>query len=57
MQKKLRKSLTDKVLAGVCSGIADFFDITPPIVRTIFLFTAPISLGVYLILALSLENP
>ncbi len=32
MQKKLYKS-QDRVLAGVCGGIAEYFDIDPTVVR------------------------
>lgn len=32
MNKRLTKS-TDKLLAGVCAGIADFFEIDPTLVR------------------------
>ncbi|MBQ0056612.1 MAG: PspC domain-containing protein [Bacteroidales bacterium] len=32
MNKRLTKS-TDKILAGVCGGIADFFEIDPTLVR------------------------
>lgn len=32
MQKRLTKS-DDKLLAGVCSGIAEYFDLDPTLVR------------------------
>lgn len=55
--KKLMKSSTDKALFGVCAGIAEFFDVSPFIVRLIFIVT-PVSLLVYLILVVLLpENP
>ena len=31
--KKLYKSSTDKKIAGVCGGIAEYFDIDPTLVR------------------------
>ena len=31
--KKLTRSATDRKLAGVCAGIAEYFDIDPTIVR------------------------
>jgi phage shock protein C len=34
--KKLYRSVEDRMIAGVCAGIADFFDIDPTIVRLIF---------------------
>jgi len=35
-KKRLHKSSTDKKLAGVCAGIADYFDIDPTIIRVIW---------------------
>ncbi len=34
--KKLYRSVDDRMVAGVCAGIADFFDIDPTIVRLVF---------------------
>jgi phage shock protein C len=36
-KKKLMRSSTDKKIAGVCSGLADYFDIDPTIVRVVWL--------------------
>lgn len=33
MVKRLRRSNTDKVLAGVCGGIGEYFNIDPVIIR------------------------
>lgn len=33
MEKKLYKSVTDKKIAGVCGGIAKYFDIDSTLVR------------------------
>lgn len=33
MDKKLRKSATDRKIAGVCGGIAEYFDVDPTAVR------------------------
>jgi len=35
---RLQRSTTDKVLAGVCGGIANFFDVDTTLVRLIFVF-------------------
>ena len=32
-EKKLYRNTENKMLAGVCSGIADYFDIDPTLVR------------------------
>ena len=36
MRKRLYKSNTDKMVAGVCGGIAAYFDIDPTLVRLIW---------------------
>ena len=36
MYKKLYRSVTDKMVGGVCGGLADYFAIDPVIVRLIF---------------------
>ena len=35
-KKRLVRSVTDKELAGVCGGIAKYFDIDPVIVRVVY---------------------
>lgn len=34
--KKLRKSSTNKMLAGVCGGVAEYLNVDPTIVRLIW---------------------
>ncbi|MFV1948895.1 MAG: PspC domain-containing protein, partial [Anaerolineales bacterium] len=34
--KKLHRSVDDRMIAGVCAGIADYFDIDPTLVRLLF---------------------
>ncbi|WP_249315769.1 PspC domain-containing protein [Bacillus sp. FJAT-49711] len=55
MNKKLMTSSKNKALHGVCAGIAEFFGISPFIVRLIFIFT-PGSLLIYILLALTLPE-
>ena len=38
--KKLYKSSTQKMVSGVCGGIAEYFDIDPTIVRILFVIFA-----------------
>ncbi|HSW70450.1 MAG TPA: PspC domain-containing protein [Gammaproteobacteria bacterium] len=35
MQKKLYRSKSDRMIAGVCGGLAEYFNIDPVIVRII----------------------
>ena len=37
--KRLTKSRSNKMISGVCSGIADYFGIDPTIVRVIWGFS------------------
>lgn len=34
--KKLYRSMTDRRIAGVCGGLAEYFDIDPTVVRLLF---------------------
>ncbi len=36
--KRLYRSNTDKMLGGVCAGLANFFGMDPTIMRLIFVF-------------------
>lgn len=55
MKKQLRRSTENKVIAGVCGGIAEYFDIDPTLIRLAWvLFCALGSSGVlaYIIAAI-----
>jgi phage shock protein C len=54
MQKKLRRS-DNQMIAGVCGGIADYFDFDPTLVRIGYVLLSILSVGfpgllVYIIL-------
>jgi phage shock protein C len=36
--KRLYRNTQEKKIAGICSGLGDYFDIDPVIIRLIFLF-------------------
>ncbi len=64
MNKKLYRSKTKKMIAGVCGGLADYFDIDVSVVRLIFaaisLVTALIPMVIFYIIAwiiLPIEEP
>jgi phage shock protein C len=52
--KKLFRSEKDKVIAGVCAGLADYFDTDPALIRILFLagfiFGASSTFWIYIIL-------
>ncbi len=55
-EKKLQRS-ANKILAGVCGGIADYFDVDPTLVRVIYAALAIFTTGfpgllLYLVLML-----
>jgi phage shock protein C len=52
-KKRLMRSSSDKMIAGVCAGLADYFDLDPTIIRVIWVlafFCAGTGLLVYIIL-------
>jgi phage shock protein C len=53
MQPRLSRSTSERMVAGVCGGLADYFNIDPVIVRLIFILvtlTSGIGLPVYILL-------
>ena len=40
MNKKLKRSSSDKIIAGVCGGIGEYFNIDPVVVRIIWVLLA-----------------
>jgi len=60
MPAKLRKSRTDKMIAGVCGGLAEYLGWDSTIVRIIFLILVFSSVGTmvlfYFILALIMPD-
>ncbi|HEC63405.1 MAG TPA: PspC domain-containing protein, partial [Candidatus Acetothermia bacterium] len=40
MQKRLRRSTEDRMLGGVCGGLAEFFEVDSNLVRLAFLLLA-----------------
>lgn len=57
--KKLVRSTSDVKIAGVCSGIANYFDIDPTLVRIIYaiLSIGTIGTGILIYLLLMLIMP
>lgn len=54
--RRLYRSEDDRVIAGVCGGVAEYFDIDPVIVRILwflsFFFTGSLTFWAYLIMAI-----
>ena len=61
MSKKLYRSRTNRMLAGVCGGLADYFGVDPTIVRilmVLFALAGGPGLILYIILMLIIpESP
>ena len=52
---RIQKSSKDKMLAGVCGGLAEYFDIDPVLVRVAFFllcFAGGLGLALYIVLAI-----
>ncbi|MDD5006014.1 MAG: PspC domain-containing protein [Candidatus Omnitrophica bacterium] len=57
--KRLYRSIKDRKIAGVCAGLAEYFNIDPAIVRIIFLFSALVwgaSIILYIIFWICVPN-
>jgi len=53
--KKLRRSRSDRIIAGVCGGLADYFGLSPTGMRVVYVLASILSVAfpgiiVYLIL-------
>lgn len=58
---RITRSTTDRMLAGVCGGIAEHFDTDPTLVRLAYVLLSALSAGfpgilVYIILAIVLPE-
>ena len=59
MERKLYKSETNKMLAGVCGGIAEYFNIDPTLVRlgwVVFCALGGSGLLAYIIMAIIMPS-
>lgn len=43
--KKLKRSYTDRMVAGVCGGLAEYFDVDPTLVRVGYVLLSVLSGG------------
>ncbi len=58
MEKKLLRSKKDRIIAGVCRGVAEYFNIDPTIVRVLFVvLTFFNGLGILLYIMLGILLP
>ena len=55
MEKKLRKSMTNKMICGVCGGVGEYFNVDPTVIRLIWAILTVMGVGsgiiVYIIAA------
>ena len=58
MEKRLHRSRTEKMIAGVCGGLAEYFGVDPTLIRVLWvLITLLAGFGVLLYLILWLVMP
>jgi len=58
-EKKLLRSSKDRVILGVCGGLADYFEVDPVIVRVIFIllaFGSGFGVILYIVLAIAIPS-
>ena len=59
--KQLTRSISDRMIAGVCAGLGDYLNIDPTVVRLLFVLgfflTGPGILVAYLIMAIIVPEP
>ncbi len=59
MEKRLLRSRQNRVIAGVCGGVGEYFNIDPTVVRLIFLLMVifgGISAWIYLLALIIMPN-
>ena len=39
MEKRLHRSRTEKMIAGVCGGLAEYFNVDPTLIRVLWVLT------------------
>ena len=61
MQTRLERSVTNKVIAGVCGGIAEYLQVDPTLVRVFFVIATLMTAGLgflgYLVLLVMMPLP
>lgn len=45
MEKKLRKSMSNKMICGVCGGVGEYFNVDPTVVRLIWAIATVLGIG------------
>ena len=49
MKSRLERSTSNRVIGGVCGGIAEYLAVDPTLVRVVFVFTAFITAGLFVL--------
>ena len=57
MEKKLYRSKTERKLAGVCGGLAEYFNMDVSLMRLISVLVALFSIGVLAVIVAALVIP
>jgi phage shock protein C len=60
--KRLLRSRSNRILLGVCGGIAEYLDLDPTLVRVLYVIISIVSVAfpgiiAYILLALIMPNP
>lgn len=54
MEKRLYRSRTDRIIAGVCGGLGEYLGVDPTFLRIAFAVLALVSLGMTVLLYLAM---
>ena len=61
MKSRLQRSTTNRVIGGVCGGIAEYLAVDPTLVRVVFVVTAFLTAGLgvlaYIVLLVLMPQP
>lgn len=49
MRTRLERSLSNRVIAGVCGGLGEYLDVDPTLVRVVFVILAVVTSGLWLL--------
>ncbi|MDI9509114.1 MAG: PspC domain-containing protein [Clostridiales bacterium] len=55
--KKLYRSETNKMICGVCQGVAEYVNIDPTVIRLLWVFSALFGVGVIAYIAAAIIMP
>ncbi len=56
-QKKLYRSMSNKMICGVCGGIAEYINIDPTVVRLLWVIFSAFGVGIFVYIVAAIIMP